>query len=449
MRKLFLTIGIIIIICQTIVAQKCAQTDIKYCELKYNLSPLSTKIESENKIHFSISGGNSLPVLFELKYNFNISDIITLSNKKTLNFNRFGDSLLIFPNKKWQSTDSICIKFSGELTKSADDALGITKNLEGPEIWSFVGLNNTSGLFVCKQNTSDKIDSITITVTSPKEFRTASIGNLIKESIENEFRTMVWHHKYPVSHHSIGLICTNYVEYADTIKFDNGEQIIMQNFVYPKYLQTAKSLTKKLIPIFKLYWNLFGEYPFPGEKYGMAQFWFNGTDSNQTIAFVKDFNLLFTVHELSHQWFGNAITCNSWNEVWLNESLATYSEYLAIEKGLIPDISPEEWLTQTLANAKVQGSIILKNPKDYVDVFFFNKQCINDKGAIMIHSLRGIIGDDAFFKGLKNYATDPKLKYHTAKSEDFIRHFEKVSNKDLKPFFNKWLYGEDIPTDLK
>ncbi len=285
MRKLLLSIGILIILCQAIAAQECAQTDIKYCELKYNLSPLSTKIESENKIHFSISGGNSLPVLFELKYNFHISDIITLSNKNTLKFNRFGDSLLIFPNKKWQSTDSICIKFSGELTKSADDAL--------------------------------------------------------------------------------------------------------------------------------------------------------------------DFNLLFTVHELSHQWFGNAITCNSWNEVWLNESLATYSEYLAIEKGLIPDISPEEWLTQTLANAKVQGSIILKNPKDYVDVFFFNKQCINDKGAIMIHSLRGIIGDDAFFKGLKNYATDPNLKYHTAKSEDFIRHFEKVSNKDLKPFFNKWLYGEDIPTDLK
>ena len=59
------------------------------------------------------------------------------------------------------------------------------------------------------------------------------------------------------------------------------------------------------------------------------------------------------------------------------------------------------------------------------------------------------IGDEAFFKGLKNYATDPKLLYHTSKSEDFIRHFENVSGKSLKSFFNEWLYSEGIPSDLK
>ena len=123
--------------------------------------------------------------------------------------------------------------------------------------------------------------------------------------------------------------------------------------------------------------------------------------------------------------------------------------YLAIEKGLIPVVSPEDWLSETRSNAQTDGSIIVKEPQSYVDVFIMNKDCINDKGAMMIHTLRQMIGDEAFFKGLKNYATDPKLLYHTSKSEDFIRHFEEVSGKDLKSFFNEWLYNEGIPSDLK
>jgi len=448
MNNLFLTIGILAAICQTSLAQDYAHIDVKYCNLKYNLNPNSIRVESENKVHFAVSDNKELPIFLELKYNFKISDIICLSNGKQLKFDRNGDSLVVFPNKKWRSLDSIQIKYNGELTLSENDALGITKNRRGPELWSFPGLNNTSGLFACKQDPSDKIDSVTITITSPKEFRTISNGVLIRESIDGENRTMVWHHKYPIAHYSIGLICSNLVDYSDTINLGNGT-IIMQNFVYPGYLETARTLSQKLIPIFKLFCNLFGNYPFANEKFGMAQLGFNGTQSYQTLAFVKNFDLLLTTHELSHQWFGNAITCNSWNEVWLNESLATYSEYLAIEKGLIPDVSAEDWLSETRSNAQTDGSIIVKEPQSYADVFMMNKDCINDKGAMMIHSLRQIIGDEAFFKGLKNYATDPKLLYHTSKSEDFIRHFENVSGKSLKSFFNEWLYSEGIPSDLK
>lgn len=449
MNKLFLTIGILAVICQTSLAQEYAHIDVKYCNLKYNLNPYSIRVESENKIHFTVSDDIKLPIFLELKYNFKISEIICLSNGKQLKFNRIGDSLVVFPDKKWHPLDSIHIKYNGELTQTEDDALGISKNRRGPEFWSFPGLNNTPGLFACKQDPSDKIDSVTITVTSPKEFRTVSNGVLIRENIDGENRTMVWHHRYPIAHYSIGLICTDFTDYSDTISIDNNTKIVMQNFVYPSYLETARPLSQKLIPIFKLYCDLFGEYPFANEKYGMAQFWFNGTQSNQTVAFVRNFDLLQTTHELSHQWFGNAITCNSWNEIWLNESLATYSEYLAIEKGLIPVVSPEDWLSETRSNAQTDGSIIVKEPQSYVDVFIMNKDCINDKGAMMIHTLRQMIGDEAFFKGLKNYATDPKLLYHTSKSEDFIRHFEEVSGKDLKSFFNEWLYNEGIPSDLK
>ena len=82
----------------------------------------------------------------------------------------------------------------------------------------------------------------------------------------------------------------------------------------------------------QLYHNTYGDYPFFKEKYGQTQFQWGGGMEHQTNSFIVNGSEELMAHELSHQWFGDKITCGSWQDLWLNEGFATYSQVLYLEK---------------------------------------------------------------------------------------------------------------------
>jgi aminopeptidase N len=194
-----------------------------------------------------------------------------------------------------------------------------------------------------------------------------------------------------------------------------------------------------------LYDTLFGVYPFSDEKYGHAEFGWGGGMEHQTMTFVTAFDHELIAHELGHHWFGDKVTCASWRDIWLNEGFATYLTGLTYEHmfgGIYWPIYKS--LKLNSITSAPGGSVWCSDTTDVNRLF--DGRLTYDKGAGILHQLRWVIGDSAFFSAIRNYLNDPALSYGFAHTSDLKAHFEASSGQNLTWYFNDWFTGEGFPT---
>lgn len=146
------------------------------------------------------------------------------------------------------------------------------------------------------------------------------------------------------------------------------------------------------------------------------------------------------IHEIAHQWFGNSVTENDWNEVWISEGFATYFTLLFIEH----KYGREEFLEGLRSSKRSVDAFYAKNPgyriihEDLKNMNDVTTSQIYQKGSWVLHMLRGIVGDEVFWKGIRNYYLKYRDRHATV--ADFRREMEEVSKKDLAQFFDQWLF---------
>ena len=272
-------------------------------------------------------------------------------------------------------------------------------------------------------------------------YKAASNGTLIAEKEYGDKRITHWKHRYPIPAYLIAIAVTNYHVYEQSLSQAPFEIV---NYLYPEtYEQTVRNLT--VTPsIMNFFREKFGEYPYSKEKYGHAQFGWGGGMEHSTMSFMGSWSRGLIAHELAHQWFGNKITCSSWQDIWLNEGFATYLDGLVTENfdGEQEFIRWRRNLNQVITS-EPSGSVFVTDTTSVSRIF--NSRLTYRKGAMVLHMLRYKLGDQDFFDGLRNYLQDSKLTYDYAATSDLIRHLEQASGEDLKEFFRDWIYGQGYP----
>jgi aminopeptidase N len=200
-----------------------------------------------------------------------------------------------------------------------------------------------------------------------------------------------------------------------------------------------------MIKVMQYFSERFGPYPFREEKYGHAQFSMGGGMEHQTMTFIAGFGFEITSHELSHSWFGNMVTTHSWHEIWLNEGFATYCAGLAYER-FSPELYWPIWKNNNISFITLlpDGSVYVEDTTSVSRIF--DARLSYSKAAFLLHLIRWVIGDDAFFGAIRNYLDDPSLQYGFATTEDIKGYFEQESGKDLTWLFDDWYTGEGYPS---
>jgi aminopeptidase N len=228
---------------------------------------------------------------------------------------------------------------------------------------------------------------------------------------------------------------------------NNGNPFEIVNYIYPEDLSYAQSRTPVTVDIMKLFADLFEPYPYADEKYGHAQFGWGGGMEHTTVSFMGGLSRGLIAHELGHQWFGDKVTCGSWQDIWLNEGFATYLAGMVIEN-LDGEASFRSWKQDQNSSITDQtdGSVYIPAQDTTSVSRIFSSRLSYNKGSMVIHMLRKKLGDAAFFQGLKDYLADPLLSYGYAKTPDLIRNMEAASGENLSEFFDDWIYGQGYPS---
>jgi len=368
-----------------------------------------------------------------------ISEGLNLGIKHSL------DKLNIYLNKSygWGESISLTIFYRGHPRSSGNRGFIFSSRNGKPAIWTLSEPYSSRDWWPCKDTPADKADSADIWITCPGDLIAVSNGTLIdeKENVDGT-TTYKWKSSYPIANYLISLAISDYEVYRHYYRYSTTDSMLVIHYIYPDLIEILKPQLNKTVSMISLYSELFGEYPFLKEKYGHAHFGSGGME-HQTISSMGIFTDAVIAHELAHQWFGDKVTCRNWENIWLNEGFATYAEGLYWEfLWTMNDFNT--WLSVNMINAKrAEGSIYVRDITSVSQIF--NGARSYSKGGIVLHMLRGIVGDSTFFKILKSYLNDPALAYATAVTEDFRRIAEEISGTDLDYFFDQWIYGENYP----
>lgn len=417
--------------------------DLVYQRMNWNIDPAVKYIKGVVTSYVVNRNEILIDVEFDLISSLQVDSV--LQNSNPVEFVHENNKLVITLNNELApgEMDSVAVYYQGVPDPENTGAFTTGQHQAVPVMWTLSEPYGAMEWWPCKQTLTDKIDSIDVVVTSPEPYRTASHGLLISESVSEGLRTMHWRHRYPIVTYLVAIAVTNYQDYSHDVNVGE-EQMKVRNFVYPEYSDVAQQNTPVTVDLIELFNQLIGDYPFAKEKYGHAQFGWGGGMEHQTISFMVNFNFDLVAHELAHQWFGDYITLASWHDIWLNEGFATYMTGLAYEH-LLEGVWWPVWKKQTVSRITLVpgGSVYVQDTTNISRIF--SSRLSYSKGAYLLHMLRWVMGDEAFFNGLRNYYNDPEIANGFARHEDFVTHMEAAGDTSLTEFFNDWYYGEGFP----
>lgn len=293
-----------------------------------------------------------------------------------------------------------------------------------------------------KDSNGDK-STVELHMTVPNTLSVASNGLLqgtdVVAGSKLKYR---WKSDYPTAPYLIAFGLTDFFKWTQTWNY-LGHSMPVEFFIFPESNTSSnRAGWEASVSMLTTFSNWYGLYPFVDEKYGIYQFTWGGGMEHQTMTGQNSFGESLTAHELAHQWWGNMVTCREWNDLWLNEGFATYSEAVWLEKK--PGSSGLAALKSAMSSRRpssVGDSVYVYDPTNLNRLF--SSTYTYRKGAWVLHMLRGVMGDQKFFDGLADYRD--AFYMDSAITTDFQAAMEGQYGSSLTWFFNRWVMGIGAP----
>ena len=319
-------------------------------------------------------------------------------------------------------------------------------------VWSDSWPDNVHHWFPCFDYPNDKATS-EIVATVKSGLKVASNGRLVgvTEDKASGTTTFHWSQDLPHSTYLIFLAAAPYV-----VVRDSYGNLPVNYWVYPGDEDKARPTYGKTPGMIAFFNKIFG-YDYPWQKYDQISVPLGGgAESTSATAMTSrimvseadepDFSAIGIVsHELAHQWWGDLITLRSWGHAWMNESFGTYSDYLYHRYDRGDDegaVNLQNKLAAYLREAKTRYirpivSDRYDKPEDMFDSHSY------PKGALVLHMLRSILGDEIFFKTLNHFLH--RYAFDAVDTADFVRSVKTVTGQNLDWFFDQWLFKPGHP----
>jgi aminopeptidase N len=412
------------------------QVDILHYDLFFDLFPEKKKFDASAIIKgvLKTKGLNSLDLNFYDSFEIKLVEL----NGKKADYTYEGKLISIVIGHSIPDTFKVKIEYSGTPESAGFGGFSFAKINGKSLVYSISEPTYASTWFPCNDLPNDKA-LLDIRIKNDSSQVSVSNGILVDVVNDNLRKTYHWKTIYPISTYLIALYSSGYKHFSDSyISIDRKDTMNIDYYVLPDDYKNAQIDFAEHVEILSFLAETFGEYPFIGEKYGIAEFlWQRGAMEHQTITGIgsnlvggKNFFLDIYIHEAAHQWWGNAVGLKSWKDIWLNEGFSSYSEALYFEYK-----SGSSALQSTMQSKRQRNFI---GSLDEPGAFLFNNT-VYDKGAWVLHMLRWELGDNIFFKILREYYN--KYKYSNASTVDFKDVSESISGKDLDKFFDQWISG--------
>ncbi|MBU2508106.1 MAG: M1 family metallopeptidase [Bacteroidetes bacterium] len=409
--------------------------DVLSYDMNIKLYPAEKYIEGEVCIHMVINNKTQENISLDFYDNMEILDFTV--NQKKAEYNRTGNKLIIHADESFGDSVKVQVSYKGKPESHGFGSFEFSDDDSSQIIYTLNEPVYASTWFPCNDYPDDKVNA-KITIENDSQFVSVSNGALKNISGNGNRKSYTWQTEYPISTFLISIYSAPYKNFTQHYITENGDTTLLDYYVTAEKLNDAKRDFADHTMYLEVFTRLFGEYPFKNEKYAVAEIgWTGGAIEHQTITGIGSnfisghkFYSDILIHELAHQWWGNAVGIKTWADIWLSEGFSTYSEALYYES-----VSGFDALKSTmLSNYDEFESTELYAP----DEFIFSK-IVYDKGAWVLHMLRKEIGDKLFFETLRNYYDT--YKYKNASTKDFQNLVELTSGKDLQYFFDQWVYN--------
>ena len=333
--------------------------------------------------------------------------------------------------------------------------------------WISIAMQNDGAdlLFPVKDHPSDKPETATMRVTVPDPLVAVGPG-VLDETIKNPngTSTYVWKMTNPIPNYSILFDAAPYRVIKDTTKSITGETIPIEFYILPESFEKGPKLIDETKKYNAFYEKYLGPFPWRSQKLGIVETPHLGMEHSTHLAYGNKFRYnedgfdWLQLHEFGHEWWANLVTARDWNDFWIHEGFQSFMDTLYLEHLGKKDAYFAAMKGRARSTLNIQA-VAPRGEKFAYEVYLIGPDHVRSngdiygKGAVVLHTLRYLIGDDAFFRSLRRMAyprkemesfTDGRQQRLTD-TDEFLKIAEEESKMKLDWFFELYLRQPALP----